>query len=120
VLEIWRDGIRCRGRVPLDHPSVTDGAAGSWMALELAAQAAGLLQAAGERATEPRVGYVVRLRDARFRRPTLPAAAPLLATVELEGSGGPLSLYRASIVVEGDDTPLAGAILGTFLPPAPG
>jgi len=127
VLELWQGGIRCLGRVPADSAAVVDGEAGVWMALELAAQAAGLLQAAtslqaadlpaaAESPGEPRVGYVVRLRDARFRRPTLPAGAPLTARVELEGSGGPLSLYRARIELDG--AVVARGSLATFVPPA--
>lgn len=131
VLELGEEQVVCRGRVPAESAAVAAGQAGAWMGLELAAQAAGLLQAAeallpptgdaggAARAAEPRIGYIVRLRDARFPRPTVPAGAPLVARVELEGRGGPLSLYRVTVDLEGA-TPrrIASANLGTYVPPA--
>ena len=99
-----------------------DGEAGPWMALELAAQAAGLLAPALQAldpaapAATPRIGYLVRIRNARFAVHALPPDVPLLARVTHEGRGGPLTLYTATIETL-DGTPLATTTLGTFLPP---
>jgi len=112
--------ILCRGRVPADNAAARAGQAGTWMAIELAAQASGLLEAALHRAAGAEldalpVGYLVRVRGARFTHPTLPADADLLARVELQGRGGPLSLYRTTIGIPGGFA-LASASLGTFVP----
>ena len=83
-----------------------DGTAGPWMALELAAQGAGLFEAVRQQAAadgSPRVGYLVRVRSARFAVPHLAADAPLLARVELEGGSGPLS--RWTVTSNADATP---------------
>ena len=89
------------------------------MALELAAQGAGLFEAVRQQAAadgSPRVGYLVRVRSARFAVPHLAAGAALLARVDLEGGSGPLS--RWTVTIESDTgTPVASATLGTFLPP---
>lgn len=116
VLEIGDGHVLCRGSIPAANASARGGEAGPWMALELAAQAAGLLQAAGEGDdVEPRVGYIVRIRDARFSRPTLPAETTLLARVDHDGGGGPLSLYRARVELDG--AVVCTATLGTYVPP---
>ena len=112
--------ILCRGRVSGDNAATRSRQAGPWMAIELAAQASGLLEAAHHRSAGTEldalpVGYLVRVRDARFSHPTLPTDADLLARVELQGRGGPLSLYRATIGVPGGFA-LATASLGTFVP----
>ena len=125
VLRLGDAAIACLGSVPPGHPSVAAGRAGAWMALELAAQAAGILQAAREArkgeegeaedgGRAPRVGYIVRLRDVRFARPDLPAGEPLVATVIEDGGGGPLSLFRACVELAGEA--LASAVLATFVP----
>ena len=81
------DSIVCRGRVPAHSPAVDGGTAGSWTTLELAAQAAALLQAATARGDGgPVAGYLVRIRRARFERPTVPAEAALVARVEPSSS----------------------------------
>ncbi len=110
--------ILCRGRVPGAHAAARGGQAGAWMAVELAAQAAGLLQAANrpdDRRGSPAIGYLVRVREARFTTGHLPVDADLLARTELEGRNGPLSLYRATVGIPGGFA-LATASLGTYVP----
>ncbi len=125
VLAVEGDEILCRGRVPAGNASVRDGHAGPWMALELAAQAAGLLEAAkrqrdadeaGAAPPAPRTGYLVRVRNARFAVPRVAAEAPLVARVRQEGRGGPLTQWQAT-VEDADGRPVAAAGLGTFVPP---
>ena len=109
--------ILCRGRVPAANAAARNGQAGAWMAIELAAQAAGLLQAANRPdggPTSPPIGYLVRVRQAHFTTGHLPVDADLLARAELEGSNGPLSLYRATVGIPGGFA-LATASLGTFV-----
>lgn len=109
--------ILCRGRVSGAHPAARDGLAGAWMAIELAAQAAGLLQAANRpdnRRASPAIGYLVRVREARFTTGHLPVDADLLARTELAGRNGPLSLYRATVGIPGGFA-LATASLGTYV-----
>ena len=114
VVELGTDSITCRGRVPAHSPAVTDGAAGAWAALELAAQAAGLLQAAGAAGGTggPVSGYIVRIRNAHFPRSTFPADTVLVARVARTGGAGALSLF--DVRVEGNGEPIATASLGTF------
>jgi 3-hydroxyacyl-[acyl-carrier-protein] dehydratase len=121
LLSVTEDTVVCRGRVAAEHPAMRAGHAGPWMALELAAQAAGLLEAAvrlrqGGEMEAPPVGYLVRVRNARFAAPRLAAGAPLLARVTREGRGGPLTLYACTVESAAGE-PLAAAHLGTFLPP---
>lgn len=115
--------ILCRGRVPADHASVERGQAGIWMAIELAAQAAGLLQAAVQASEEistlssptPSIGYLVRVRHAHFTAGFLPAEADLLARIELQSKAGPLSHYRTTVGIPGGST-LTTASLSTYVP----
>lgn len=117
VLALGEHDIVCRGRIPQDCPALTRGVAPTWVAIELAAQAAGLLPAAREEpSTVPRVGYLVRVRDARWTRPTVPAEADLIARVERVGGAGPLALFRARIELDGAQ--IASASLGTYLAPS--
>jgi predicted hotdog family 3-hydroxylacyl-ACP dehydratase len=121
LLSVTGDAIVCRGRIAADHPAADEGHAGPWMALELAAQAAGLLEAVGVvreggGMESPQVGYLVRVRNARFAVPRLAAGAPLVARVTREGRGGPLTLYACTVEGAAGE-PLAAAHLGTFLPP---
>lgn len=153
VLEVGDDHLVCRGRVPRDNastgrwastdrwpplqsralespgPAAPEGHAGTWMALELAAQAAGLLEAATQRRDgeaggnegPPRVGYLVRVRDALFAHPFLPAEAPLRVRVRRTGGSGPLTLYDFVVELErlGSEplVELTRGSLGTFVPP---
>ena len=119
VLDAGDGSLACRGRIPAHSPAVTDGAAGTWVVLELAAQAAALLQAAGgadgdasEGAGETVGGYLVRIKNARFAQPTVPADTALVARVERTGGAGPLSLFTARVELDGRT--IATADLATF------
>lgn len=113
VLDLGDGSIVCRGRVPAHSPAVSDGTAGTWALLELAAQTAALLQAAkvGEGGGAVS-GYLVRVKNARFTRPTIPADTELVVRVERTGGAGPLSLFRARVELDGEE--VAVADLGTF------
>lgn len=109
--EVLRSGpgfIEATGRVPADHPLVAGGRAPCFLGLELGAQAAAALEtleraeASGD--TAPRVGYLVRVREAAFSSPSLPVDAPLTVTATLSGAAPPLAVYQIEVRVDGVET----------------
>lgn len=125
------------GRVPADHPAARSGRAPAFLAVELAAQAAGQVPrardaeegdgegnpaggnaAAGvvvdaEAAPDvdaPRLGYLVRLREVRFARAEIDVEARLVAHVDLAGRTGPLARYDFVVVLPGGEPIAAGAL----------
>ncbi len=121
VLEVGVGHGRCTGRIPPDSPFVRDGRAPAYLALELAAQAAAVLEAiarleAGS-APGPRVGYLVGVREARLAANAIPVGAELHATVRLEGSAPPLAIYAVRVVGDGVEY-LAGTV-STYAPGGP-
>jgi predicted hotdog family 3-hydroxylacyl-ACP dehydratase len=97
--------VQAVGRVPVGHPLVTAGRAPSLLGLELGAQAAAALEALEGMATggsgAPHIGYLVRVREASFRRPDLPVDAPLGVTAHRCGAAGALASYRITVDLEG-------------------
>lgn len=83
--------------IPEDNPFVEAGRAPAFVGLEAGAQAAALLEALDRSAGEPRIGYVVAIRNARFRASWLPVGRPLPVTVKPAGSAPPLSIYEVSV-----------------------
>lgn len=83
--------------IPEDNPFVEAGRAPAFVGLEAGAQAAAVLEALDRSAGEPRIGYVVAIRNARFRTSWLPAGRPLPVTVKPAGSAPPLSIYEVSV-----------------------
>ncbi|HEX6863874.1 MAG TPA: hypothetical protein VF414_13695, partial [Thermoanaerobaculia bacterium] len=83
--------------IPEDNPFVEAGRAPAFVGLEAGAQAAALLEALDRSSGEPRIGYVVAIRNARFRTPWLPAGRPLPVSVKPAGSAPPLSIYEVSV-----------------------
>ena len=111
VLDVSTTAIRATGRIPAGHPLAKAGAATSLLAVEIGAQAAAAMEAIGRpgaphTAPEAQAGSLVRIREARFDRPSLPVDTPLEVTADLMGSAPPLAIYRvrvtldASVVVE--------------------
>jgi 3-hydroxymyristoyl/3-hydroxydecanoyl-(acyl carrier protein) dehydratase len=82
--------------IPEDNPFVHAGRAPAFLGLEAGAQAAALLEAQVRSVGEPRIGYVVAIRSARFRTPWLPVGRPLPVAVSLAGSAPPLTIYEVS------------------------
>jgi predicted hotdog family 3-hydroxylacyl-ACP dehydratase len=105
VLRSSPDFVEAVGRVPVAHPLVTAGRAPSLLGLELGAQAAAALEAlqgvAAGASGRPRVGYLVRVREASFLRADLPVDAPLGVTARLSGAAGALASYRIAVDFEG-------------------
>ncbi|HEV8202523.1 MAG TPA: hypothetical protein VGS03_21125 [Candidatus Polarisedimenticolia bacterium] len=103
------DGVVCAARVPQAHALTVGGSAPALVAIEMAAQAAGVFEArrrarAGSAAaTEagPRLGYLVGARDVRFARATLPATAACTASIRLVGVAGALTSYEFEVLCDG-------------------
>ena len=78
------DFVEAICQVPASHPLASGGRAPCFLGLELGAQAAAVLEAldramaTGDRA--PRVGYLVRVREATFLQPDFPVETPLFVT----------------------------------------
>lgn len=112
VLERAEGELVCRGRIPRESPFVRGGSAPATAGLELAAQAAAVLEAL-ERSesgggTLPRLGYLVRVREATLAERGIPAGAPVIARVRRSGGIPPLALYEVEVRLETPD-PAAGA-----------
>ena len=108
--------IEATGEVPAGHPLSSAGRAPCFLGLELGAQAAAALEAIARRsasAEEPgRIGYLVRVREARFLVADLPVETPLSVTASLEEALSPLSILRIRVSVGGVEC--LWAILGTY------
>lgn len=82
------------------HPLVADGAAPSYLGIEIGAQAAAALaalsapQGGGPRAVG---GRLVRVREARFDTPSLPVGVVLDVTASCTGAFPPLATYRVQV-----------------------
>lgn len=120
VLEVTPEAIVCEGTVPASSPYASRSTVPSWVGVELAAQAAALLEAhtheatlAGTRPT----GYLVRMRDVRCARPGFPAGVVLRIRVERVSAALPLFAYSIAVVVGGVEL-LRGEI-NTYLAPPP-
>ncbi len=111
------DGIVCRARLPEGCPLAGDGEAPTYVAIEMAAQAAAVLEALarseGGEAPSPRVGYLVSVRDAIFPSGPIPVGRPVEVRLRESGRGGTLALYHA-LVTLGEAT-LLDATIGTAL-----
>jgi hypothetical protein len=130
------------GRVPAAHAAARGGRAPAFLAVELAAQTAAHVpqtrdaedgEADGEAApdgtsreaaapsapdaapsaAQPRLGYLVRLREVRFARAEIEVEAPLVAHVDLAGRTGPLSRFDFVVVLPGGE-PIAAGSLATW------
>ena len=116
VLRHDADAIEAVGVIPASHPLANRAGAPNFLALELGAQAAAVLEALSRQGAAggggPRVGYLVRVRDAAFSAGVLPVGVPLSVTAVLEGAAPPLAMYK--ITVTDGEEPLATALLSTY------
>ena len=101
-------GAVCAARVPEGHPLASSGAAPALMAIEMAAQAAGVFEAlsrgaggAGEEGGAPRLGYLVGARGVRFPRAAIPVETVCTASVRLVAAAGALSSYDFEVTCAG-------------------
>ncbi len=111
------DRLAARARIPPASPFADGATAPALVALELAAQAAAVLEAV-ERAARgegggARRGYLVGARDARWAPPLLPVGVALDVRVALDARALPLSHYRFEVAVAG--ALVATGTIATFL-----
>ena len=97
--------IYCSGMISSDHPSVFGGHAPVTMAVELAAQASGLLMSPPETfvngcGSSTRGGYLVSLKGVDFQVGSIPADQPLQVRVELQASFGNVAMFRFNVEIE--------------------
>jgi predicted hotdog family 3-hydroxylacyl-ACP dehydratase len=114
VFEVRERGngwVRCRAHVPLDSPWVADGRAPAFVAIEIGAQAAALL--AVEPGSAPKMGFLVGVRDARFRAPDLPAGVDLEVEARDAVTAAPL-LSCATAVFSPEGRELASATVSVY------
>lgn len=115
VLRFGPDFLEGEGHLPAIHPLVAGEVAPCFLALELGAQAAAALEALlrRERSADasPRIGHLVRIREAELLRATIPAGPTLRVSARLEGAAGPLAIYR--IVVGIGQVDYLRAVLST-------
>lgn len=99
ILESPRpDVVVCAGRVPPDSAFVSGGRVPAVVLLEMAAQAAAVLQAlAAPPQGAARPGYLVAIRAATFRADDIAADAALIATVRRTGQAGPLATFDVTV-----------------------
>jgi predicted hotdog family 3-hydroxylacyl-ACP dehydratase len=104
VVSVEPESIVTRGAIPAHGPFVKDGVAPAVVALELAAQSAGLLEAISRddpAGTTASVGYIVGLRELSMSSDAVPARREMTATVTLDGAARPLTIYRVSVSLDG-------------------
>ena len=111
------EGLVCEARIPAACALVIRGSAPAFAAVEAAAQTAALWEAVrrsrDSRGAGPRVGYLVALRDLAFFVERIPADAPLVASVRLDGAALPLTHY--AIEVGRDGVPVLCGKIATYL-----
>ncbi|MFN7979042.1 MAG: hypothetical protein U0P30_12960 [Vicinamibacterales bacterium] len=96
------DGVTITATAVIDraHPLVVADEAPAYLGVEIGAQAAAALAAMSERADAPPQavgGRLVRVRDAVFSQPSLPAGVVLDVTAECTGAFAPLATYRVQV-----------------------
>ncbi len=109
LLEAVEDALEgrvvCRARIAPTSPFAIEGSAAAFVGLEIAAQAAAAAEALArlndEGAVQPRVGYLVGVRDAIFHVVELPLDRPLRVCVQLASQTGSLKIYDALVTLEG-------------------
>ncbi len=119
VLERGETSLVCEGRVPRDSPYVRGTSCPAFLGLELAAQAAALLERPTDAAAGvTRTGYLVRVRSTSFRRPEFSLDALLLAQVRRVTASGALIAYAVTVRDELGEL-LSGDLSTWVVPPAP-
>ena len=112
VLEVGESWIRCAGSVDPTSPYAVGEWCEGYVAVELGAQAAALLEAhRGARGSaEGRLGYLVRLRTLEIETSRFAAGETLVATATRTGEMPPLYIYELEVRNSADERILSGAI----------
>lgn len=104
VVSVDTASIVATATVDPAHPLVVAGEAPAYLGIEIGAQAAAALAAidASAGASTPAVsGRLVRVREAAFARPTLPAGVVLEVTAACTGAHPPLASYLVTVTHAG-------------------
>lgn len=109
--------IEAVGEIPRDHPLAIDDLAPAFLAVELGAQAAAAMQTLASRTTstddaDPQPGRLVRIRDARFARESLPVSTPIAIAAERVGLAPPLAIYKLRATING--AVVVEAVISTY------
>lgn len=113
------DGVFvCRGAIPAEL--AIDGLASPMLGIEMGAQAAAVMAALDQQATEgsreaPAIGYLISIRAAHFETPILPAGQLLTVSVRSLGGIRPLASYEISVTADGSLESYVSATIGTYL-----
>ena len=118
VVQAERDAASCIGRIPADSPFVTKGVAPCLVGIDVAAQAAAVLEAL-LRGGDPddgtsRLAYIVGIREARFETATLPAGIDLTVHVRLLETVSALAAHEVEVRI--GSARYLSAVLTTFKP----
>jgi len=119
ILEYSEDMMRCAGRIPERHPAVQNGLAPSLLAVEFAAQSAGLalvLQGQGNDSIveTAKVGYLVTLREVQIAPEPILSHSVLDARVQMEINLGAVASF--TFLVEQSSKIIARGRLGIAIP----
>jgi len=123
ILSMTPNAIAATGAIPLGHALVSHGRAPVFLAIELGAQAAAAFEAITraqrpDAVAGPRVGSLVRIREAHFHQASVPADTEISVAAELMGAAPPLAIYRLTATIE--DTVVLTAVISTHAGPAGG
>ena len=119
LLELTEGKVECACSIPSNSPYVLDGQVPAFVALELAAQTAAILEAVhavqvrGKNA--PEIGYLVRVKSLKLACANFPAGRPLRARAVLDVTVPPLSLYDVRVRL--DEREILSGSISLFIPP---
>lgn len=113
VLNFTATSIEGIAVIPVAHPLVAGDRAPAFLGIECGAQAAAALEALSTAGTGasvgPRIGRLVRIRQAMFLTRDLPAGTPLTVLARMDASAPPLGIYSITVSV-GDATKVTAII----------
>ena len=111
VLEVQETWIRCSGLVDPTSPYAVAEWCESYVALELGAQAAALLEAHTARGeADGRLGYLVRIRSIELEVARFAAGEALVATAKRVAAMQPLHMYEIEVQNSTGERILSGTI----------
>jgi predicted hotdog family 3-hydroxylacyl-ACP dehydratase len=121
ILELGDDAVACSAVLPADSPYASAGRVPAFVGLEIAAQAAAVLEALGlpaERRTARRGhGYLVRARRVRSLVDEIPVERPLVVRVRRAARAEAVVLYEAELTAGG--APVLRGSFSLYLDRAP-
>ena len=116
VLAVSDREISTKGHLPQNHPLVVEGSAPVGLAVEFAAQTAGVLIglcARVEQNSKPDSGYLASVKNVNFSQARLASDLTLRAEVKLDGRFGALSMVRFSVSSGGEEVAVGNLAIAT-------